>query len=118
MIIPASSSLSAVSAFQKRMDVTANNVANVNTDKFKKSRLNIEEGSNGGVTTSLQQIDTPGFVKETIAEDGTTVESESSNVDLAEEFTGMIGTEAAYKANLKVVKAQEEMVGSLLDTLG
>lgn len=118
MILPVSSSLSAVSAYQKKLDVTANNVANVNTDKFKKSRLNLEEGANGGVTTSLQQINTPGFPKEVIQEDGTTVETESSNVDIAEEFTDMMGTETAYKANLKVVKTQDEMLGSLLDTMG
>lgn len=118
MIFPVSPALSALSAFNKRMDVTANNVANVNTNEFKKSRLNMTEGNNGGVTTSLQQIDTPGIPKEVTRSDGTTEMTESSNVDLAEEFTDMITTEAGYDANLKTVKTQDEMLGSLFDIIG
>lgn len=117
MSLSVSSSLSAISAFQKRMSVTANNVANVDTDGFKKSRVNLSEGSNGGVEASIQQIDTPGYPKETIRND-TIEEVESSNVDLAEELTDMIVTETGYTANLKTVKAQDEMLGSLMDTLG
>lgn len=118
MILPVSPVLSALSAFKKRMDVTANNVANVKTDEFKKSRVNMKEGINGGVTTSIQQIDTPGIPKEVIRSDGTTEMTESSNVDLAEEFTDMIGNKAGYDANLKTVKTQDEMLGSLFDMIG
>ena len=41
--------LSALSGFRKKMDVTANNIANVNTDEFKKSRVNFQEAHQGGV---------------------------------------------------------------------
>ena len=109
--------LSALSAFQKKMDVTSNNVANVNTDGFKKSRVTMQEAANGGVTTSIQRIDTPGIVRETISGDGIAA-VESSNVDLAEELPEMITTEAAYSANTKTVKTQDEMLGSLLDIIG
>lgn len=117
MIFPVSSALSAVTAFQKKMDVTANNVANVDTDGFKKSRVNLSEGSHGGVEASVQQIDSPGYPKETIRND-TIEETESSNVDLAEEFTDMIVTKAGYTANLKTIKTQDEILGSLFDGLG
>lgn len=117
MIFPVSSALTAISAFQKRMGVTANNVANVDTDEFKKSRVNMDEGPHGGVKVSVQQIDTPGITKETIR-GGTLEETESSNVDLAEEFTDMIVTKAGYTANLKTVSTQNEMLGSLIDMLG
>jgi flagellar hook protein FlgE len=43
------------------------------------------------------------------------VETETSNVDLAEEFGERIVTQNAYSVNLKTIKAQEEMLGSLLD---
>ena len=109
--------MSALSAFQKKMDVTANNVANVNTDSFKKSRTTMEEGANGGVTASIQQIDTPGMVREVVTDNGIE-EVESSNVDLAEELPEMIVTESAYKANTKTIQTQDEMLGSLLDIIG
>ena len=109
--------LSALTAFQKKMDVTANNVANVNTDEFKKSRTVMKEAANGGVTASIQQIDTPGIVRETIRNDGIE-EVESSNVDLAEELPEMIIAEAGYSANTKTVQTQDEMLGSLLDIIG
>ena len=108
--------ISALSAFQKKMDVTADNVANVNTDGFKKSRVNLQEGNNGGVTASVQQINTPGIIRETIRNDGLE-DVESSNVDLAEELPGMIPTKAAYSANIKTIKTQDAMLGSLLDIL-
>ncbi len=109
--------LSALSAFQNKMDVTANNVANVNTDGFKKSRTNMQEASTGGVTASIQQIDTPGIVREIIGSEGIE-EVESSNVDLAEELPEMISTKTAYSANIKTVQTQDEMLGSLLDIIG
>jgi flagellar basal-body rod protein FlgC len=117
MIFPASPALSALSAYQKRMDVTANNVANLDTDEFKKSRVNMEEGENGGVKTSIQQINTPGMPKEVVREE-TIEETESSNVDLAEELTGMMSTKTSYSANLKTLKTQNEMLGHLFDMLG
>jgi len=40
-----------------------------------------------------------------------------SNVDLAEEFPDMLNIQNSYAANLKVLKAQDEMVGNLLNTI-
>ena len=108
---------SGLSAFQKKMDVTANNVANVDTDGFKKSRTIFQEGSNSGVTVSIQQVDTPGGFREVIRNGGIE-EVESSNVDLAEELTDTISTTVAYSANTKTIKVQDEMLGSVLDILG
>ena len=60
----------------------------------------MQEASNGGVTASIQQIDTPGIVREIIGSEGIE-EVESSNVDLAEELPEMISTKTAYSANIK-----------------
>ena len=117
MIYPVSNALSALNAFRKQMDVTANNIANVNTDDFKKSRVNMQEASHGGVQANVQQINTPGYPKE-VYQDDALVEVESSNVDLAEEFTEMITAKAGFSANLKTVTSQEKVLGSLLDILG
>lgn len=117
MIYPVNHAMTALTAFRKKMGVTANNIANVNTDEFKKSRVTFSEGSHGGVQANIAQIDTPGIPKETIRDD-TIVEVESSNVDLAEELTEMIPTRIAYSANLKTLHTSEEMLGNLLNIIG
>jgi flagellar hook protein FlgE len=117
MVSPIQSAVSAVNAFSVKMSVTANNVANVNTDGFKKSRVTLNEGRSGGVEADLSQVDSPGFTKQT-ADDGQLKEVESSNVDLAEEMTASISTQTGHKANLKAIKAHDEMLGTLLDTIG
>ena len=40
------------------------------------------------------------------------------NVDLAQEAVNLIETKALFKANAAVIRTQEEMLGSLLDTVG
>lgn len=40
---------------------------------------------------------------------------ESSNVDLTRELTTMLITQAGFKANVKMIQAGDEMIGSLLD---
>ena len=117
MIDPVSQAISALSAFKKKSSVIANNVANVNTDEFKKSRATFAEGASGGIRVNIQEIDTPGIPKETIRDDEVT-EVESSNVDLAEELTEMIPTTIGYKANLKTIKTHQDMLGSLFDIFG
>lgn len=117
MIDPVQQSLSALSAFRKSLDVTADNIANVNTDGFKKSRVTFSEQTPGGVSAQVQQINTPGIPKETIQGDKL-VDVESSNVDLADELTEMIPTQTAYTANLKTVSSSDEMIGALMDILG
>lgn len=117
MIYPAGPAISALYAFRKKMDVTSNNIANVNTDEFKKSRATLNEGPTGGVEVHIQEVNTPGIPKKTIQNDRV-VDVESSNVDLAEELTDMIATQNAYNANLKSTQTLDDMLGSLLDILG
>ncbi len=117
MINPISSSLSALTAARKKMGVTANNIANVNTDEFKKSRVSLSEGSDGGVTAAVDVVDTPGIPKETVKNDRL-VQTESSNVDLAEEISELIPTTTMYGANLKTLQTEQDMIGSLIDIVG
>jgi flagellar hook protein FlgE len=117
MISPFHSGISAISAFSAKMNATANNVANVNSDGFKKSRTTLEEGRFGGVEPDVDQVDTPGYTKR-IVDGGQIRDVEGSNVDLAEEFTDSIATQSGYKANLKTIQTNDEMLGTLLDIIG
>lgn len=117
MISPLDSGMSAISAFFVKMNVTANNIANVNSDGFKKSRTTLKEGQYGGVEPNVDQVNTPDLTT-LISENGEDRQVEASNVDLAEEVTDSIAAEAGYKANLKTIQAYDEMIGSLLHIIG
>jgi flagellar hook protein FlgE len=117
MISASNSTVSALRAFVKKLGVTADNIANVNTDGFKKNRATIQADQNGGVRVEIRRDDSPGFGYD-VTENGKTVEKEASNVDLTEEIPNLMVTKRAYQANLKTLEAQDEMMGSLLDTIG
>lgn len=117
MISNLGSTTSALKAFNKKLNTSADNIANVNTNRFKRTQATMTEGENGGVRVELNKDNRPGMPVEEIR-DGRSVETESSNVDLAEEIPETITTRHGYRANLKAIKAQDDMLGSLLDTIG
>jgi flagellar basal-body rod protein FlgC len=105
--------LSALSAFDRKLDVNAHNIANINTDNFKKSRAHMQEAAQGGVQVTIEQINTPGVILGTNERTGE--ELESSNVNLAEEFVDQIVTRYAFESNVITVKTANEMQQTLLD---
>jgi len=108
---------SALNAFSKKLAVVSNNVANMNTDGYKKSRAVLKEGQNGGVEVSTQKIDTPGSLIP--YEEGSNVQvKETSNVDLAEEKVHMISAQRGHEANVKSLEAQNELRETILDIVG
>jgi len=117
MISALNSTVSALRAFVTKLGVTADNIANVNTDGFKKNRATFQNLQNGGVRVEIRRDDSPGF-RYDVTENGKTVEKQTSNVDLTEEIPNLMVTKRAYQANLKTIETQDEMLGSLLDTIG
>lgn len=117
MISAVNSTVSALQAYKTQMQVTSNNVANVNTEGFKKSKATLKEGDNGDVQVAVNRVNTPGHRYQELEGDKM-VEKETSNVDLAEEFPQMMVTQHAYEANMKVLQAQDKMMGTTLDILG
>ena len=117
MIPSVNSTISALQAYKKRLGVTADNIANVNTDEFKKSRAIFQEGTNGDVQVNINRVNAPGHLYQDLEGDQP-VEREGSNVNLEEEIPEMSITQRAYEANLKVVQIQDKMLGTLLDTIG
>jgi flagellar basal-body rod protein FlgC len=113
MMDPTRSSLSGLNAFGMNMAVTSHNVANVETDGFKKSRTILQEANPSGVTVAIEKVETPGAVIPVEEDNGGT--RESSNVDIAEEMTHMITTQRSYDANLKAIKTWDEMMESVLN---
>jgi flagellar basal-body rod protein FlgC len=116
MIPSVNSTLSALQAYKKSMGVTANNIANVNTGEFKKSRATMQEGVNGNVEVAVNKVDTPGHRFRELEGDQM-VAKETSNVNLEEELPDLMVTQRTYEANLKVLQTQDKMLGTMLDIL-
>ncbi len=114
MPLSINNSISALNALGTKQAVTANNIANVDSTEFKKSRAVLEEGSNEAVATRVQQINSPGVMIN--RPDGSL--EELSNVDLGKELTAMIPTQRNYEANLKALQVEGEMEDSVIDLLG
>ena len=113
MISGIGASLAGLGVFEKKLSATANNIANSNTSGYKKTESVITEDGSGLPELNLKRVDTPGpLVQEA---DGKM--SEQSNVDLAEELTQSMVAQRGYEANLKVLQAQNNMLGSALDIL-
>ncbi len=85
---------SALQAFSTSLQITANNVANINTDGFKASRATFQENVYSGVTASAS--------------------STEDAVDISREATNLLSNTQGYKANLNVLKAADEMTKELL----
>jgi len=109
--------LSALNAFDKKMNVIANNVANVETEEFKKSRATLVEGPENSVKVEVTQPEDPGPIVVQVT-DGQFEEKEMSNVDLAEEIPQSIVAQRGYEANLATIRTQDDMLNAILDIVG
>ncbi len=103
--------VSALKAFETKMDSTADNIANSQSVKFKKSRVVLSEqtGRTGGVKAEVSKINTPGYVDSD--------NEELSNVDMAEEISSMIPTSRNFEANVKTVQTMDEMTGTIINII-
>jgi flagellar basal-body rod protein FlgC len=101
--------VSAIPAQGRKLDAADDNIANVNTDEFKKSRTIFQTKDVPGVSVTIDRVDAPG----TMQPDGV----ESSNVDLDQEFVSLIITQHSQTANVTVFETDEEMGKSLVDIL-
>ncbi|WP_316901295.1 flagellar basal body rod C-terminal domain-containing protein [Pseudodesulfovibrio indicus] len=102
--------VSALSALSTVQEVSANNIANMNTDGFKASSVVLESGpgDQGVEVAAIRESTTPGSVI-----DG----AETSNTDIGREMVGMITTGRAFEANVAAIRVSEEMTGHLLNMI-
>lgn len=88
--------LSGAQAAVTRMDVAANNIANAQTEKFQRQVVNQQSQESGGVTVSVAQAQEVG-------------------PDLAKDLIDQKMATYTYRANLRSIQADQQMMGSLLD---
>jgi flagellar basal-body rod protein FlgC len=117
MVYAINSQMSALNAFGRKMAVGADNIANLITDGFKKSRAYLREGVHGGVEADVERV---GAVapRYRAVDGGSNASGGASNVDPSEEIPQLVLTAHAYNASLKALQTQDDMVGRLLDLLG
>lgn len=117
-MIPAmQSALSGLSAYSTKINSNADNIANANTEGFKKSRVILSPAVPQGVDVLTERVETPGHLVDEETSNGREL-IEQSNVDLAEELPAMSLNAHFYKANLKTLQVADEMLGALLKTKG
>ena len=114
MISSINPSISGLASVAEKMASTANNIANSNTEGFKKTTVNFEEQAPQGVKATAQKVDEPGPVVMEQKTEGV-VPVEMSNVDLATEMTDLTTGQQAYEANLKSLQTAAEMQESIVD---
>lgn len=101
-------SLSGMQAASAMLNVTANNIANLNTPGFNPSRADLVELSGGGVAvTGTSFEDNPQSAPNT----------QTSNVDLPTELVNLKLSQTLYDANAMALKTADQMTGTLLNVL-
>ena len=108
------SALSGLTAFSTQIDVTAHNVANVNTNWFKISRTEFVAVETGGVLPVIQKDESagPAILNDT---GYGPAQLELSNVDLGEEAVNQIIGQRGFEASLQALKTADDMLGLILD---
>jgi len=89
--------LSGMRAAQARLDSSANNVANAQTEGFRRAQVRSEPEPSGGVRTRVEKLPEPG-------------------ADLVADAVEQKQAANAFAANLQVFKTNQQMLGRLLDT--
>lgn len=108
--------ISALQAFSRQIQVSANNVANSLTDDFKASRALNAEAENGQVGTVISTDNSQGpLVEDPLKSDGSL--KELSNTDIAQEMVQQISAQRGFEANTKPIQAWDQTIGTLLDVV-
>ncbi len=114
MISAVNSALSGLQAFGNKINSNANNVANVSSEGYKKTRVTLSNRAPEGVKASVETIDSPGNMRLEDTNNGRTM-VELSNVELSEEIPDSQVNSRFYQANLKTLQTADKMTSSLLD---
>jgi flagellar basal body rod protein FlgG len=110
LTIPASGMHAAVSAF----DASATNIANSSTPGYKRIVPEFQHEETGGVIVQFKRDETPGVPEYDLY---TNTRTESSNTNLINEMTAQIADLALFKANVQVLKAEDYLLGEVVNIL-
>lgn len=81
---------------QARLGASAHNIANMQTDGFKRETVSAQAAPQGGVVVSISQ-------------------AAQAGADLTQDVVEQMSAKNAFMANVQVLKTADKMLGSLLD---
>jgi len=87
---------SGMQAAQLRLNASANNVANAQTEGFRRDQVQQQAQAGGGVTARIDKVPQPG-------------------TDLAQDLVEQKSATYAFKANVQMIRSADDMMGRLLD---
>ena len=114
MIPAVNSALSGLQAYGTKVNSNANNIANLSSEGYKKTRVTLSNRAPEGVQANVETVDSPGNTRLEETANGQE-QVELSNVDLAEELPDSQLNARFYQANLKTLETVDEMTQSLID---
>ena len=88
--------LSGIQAAQTRLNASANNIANMNTDGFRRDEVSAQAVEGGGVAVSVGKAG-------------------RSGTDLVQDIVEQKMAALEFKANVQVLKTSAQVMGTLLD---
>lgn len=109
--------LSALMAFGKKMGVHANNIANMYSEGFRKSRALLKEGRGQTTVVEIKRLESSN-PPSSRASESRVQNAVANNVNVASEIVGAMTSQRGYEANSASVKTEEEMTGTILDLVG
>ena len=101
------SGLSGMQSFQRALDVSANNVANLDTNGFKPQQAEFQANTGDGVNVRVSGTTAPQDAAAANAPSGT---------DLTSETVNSLQYKAGFELSAQVVKTADQMLGTLIDT--
>ncbi|MHA1598092.1 MAG: flagellar basal body protein [Alphaproteobacteria bacterium] len=103
-----SAAISGLQAQSVRLNVAANNIANLRTEGYQALRLDTS-------TLTTQQTTGTGYAPGGVLVSVSPTIGEDAGVDLGREITNLILAEISYKANASLIRSAEELARTALD---
>lgn len=113
MSLSFNSSVSGIRAAIDMLGISAHNTANINTDGYKKQRVNLRDDHNSGVIVDITESTETGSLYKNKRGDMV----EASNVNYAEEVVMQINARHLLSANIAAIKRTDEAQEYLMDII-
>ncbi|MGE4403531.1 MAG: flagellar basal body rod C-terminal domain-containing protein [Desulfobulbus sp.] len=114
MLSAISSAVSGLQAYSVKTQATANNVANMNTEGFKRDVVTLSSQVPQGVSANVSKDRSSGAMVAETTSNGTEM-VEQSNTDLVQEMPDLIMEKNGFSANIKTLQATDQMLKSIID---
>lgn len=113
MSLSFNSSVSGIRAAIDMLGISAHNTANINTDGYKKQRVNLRDDHDSGVIVDITESTEAGSLYKNKRGDMV----EASNVNYVEEVVAQINARHLLSANAAAIKRTDEAQESLMDII-